>query len=386
MGYGEGSFDSGGGGYDGGGWDGGSSDWGGGDSDWSGGGHSGGGNADCDDCSKENRPKVYFIVVLNLLLDAIFALFLVSLFSSSERDICGSITDLNRGEQRICQTTKTEDVLFLTGAANVTAYRYSTKNLPPTETRIIQSSHSASADRYGYLYFDFALSAGGTITFSYEIGYKYWPCVADLYLMTPAQFHAFRTRHKTLSLWAHTGARRVNASYTAKEAGVYFLVADNDSSSSVHVEQSATITSSVFQVSNTTATQVCNSNCTLQGVRSDETVVVEYIGPELYVDAVMYHGNKKMPIGYLIGIIVLSVLVSCLLGAFVAVVVTLVKQRKTAKSSHVVDNVPDETTTGDTEGSTPQEMTPENDITQPLVTNTANDPVYYGTAPPPEYV
>ena len=224
------------------------------------------------------------------------------------------------------RSRKTEDVFFFTGAANVTAYRYSTKSLPPTETRIIQSSNSASADPEGYLYFDFALSAGGTINFSYVFGDGSLSEVADLYLMTPAQFDTFWHWHKARSLWAYTDAQRVNASYSAKEAGVYFLVVDNGSSRPVHVEQSVNITTSVFQVSNATATQVCTHNCTLQGVRSDETVIVEYTGPKLYVDAVMYHGRITLPKATLIFLLVLSVIVGCLLAAFVALLVVVVKQ------------------------------------------------------------
>ena len=377
MGYGEGSFYSGdgGGGYDDGGWNGDNSGWsGGGDND-------SGGSADSDDCSKENRTTLYIVLAFNVLVYATVGAVLLPLLSTWDTHICGSIIDLNCGEQRICRTTKSEDLLFSTAATNVRAYRYTTKNMPPTETRIIQSSHKALARRKGYLYFDFALSAGGTVNFSYKFGYDNLPEVADLYLMTPAQFDAFQRRHKTTSLWARTDVQSAEASYTAESAGVYFFVVDNDSDNNVHVKQSANITTSVFQVSDTTATQVCSHNCTLKRVHSDETVVVEYTGPRLYVDAAVYQGTKTLPTGSLIGTIVLSLLAALLL----AVLVVLIKQRRTSKSAPAVV-APAETTTAGTESSTPQEMTPEHDLTQPLVINTADEPVYYGTAPPPDYV
>ena len=95
MGYGGGSFDFGGGGFDGGGWDGGSSDLGGDD-----------GDADCDECSKENRPKFILGFVSFFLFLFALALILVGSLAPWARNVCGSITDLNRGEQRICQITK----------------------------------------------------------------------------------------------------------------------------------------------------------------------------------------------------------------------------------------------------------------------------------------
>lgn len=382
MGYGGGSFDSGGGGYDGGGWDGGSIDWG--YSGDYGGGDDGGGDysgGSGNDCSKENRPRFLLGLAAFFLFHFGLVLILVGSLSPWERDVCGSITNLNSGEQRICQTTRTENVYLNIEATNVTAYRYATKDLPPTETRILHSSNSATAGPHEYLYFDFALSAGGTINFSYKFSYSYWSEKADLFLMTLAQFHAFRLHHETQSLFARVDVKSVDASYTVEQAGVYFLVVDNDHYRYVSVAQSTNITTSVFKVSNTTAAQVCSSNCTMKGVRSDEVVIVEYTGPYLFANATVHHGIKKLPRGCAIAFIVFSVAVALLLAAFIAALVAVIKQCKEPKSAPVADP-PAETTTAGTEGSTPQEMTPDHDLDKPLIFSTPDEPVYYGTAPP----
>ena len=199
--------------------------------------------------------------------------------------------------------------------------------------------------------------------------------------MTPDQFDAFRRQHETECLFNRTGVKSVDASYTAEDAGVYFLVVDNNRYRYVNVDQSANITTSVFQVSNATAVQVCSDNCTFKGVRSDECVIVGYTGPELFVNTTVYHGRKKLPSGCLISVIVLSVFVGVLLATFVALLVIVIKRSKASKSVPVSD-APVENAIVGTENSTPQEMTPEHDIETPLVPNTADDPVYYGTAPP----
>ena len=155
--------------------------------------------------ARRRTAQSFFLpFVASFFLSFTVALIVVGALSPLEQDVCDSITDLNRGEQRICQTKKTEAVFFSTGATKVTAYRDATKDLPPTETRIIRTSHSATARTHGYLYFDFALSAGGTINLSCVFGCSFWPKVADLYLMTSTQFNAFQRRHQnTVSFCPH---------------------------------------------------------------------------------------------------------------------------------------------------------------------------------------
>lgn len=117
-------------------------------------------------------------------------------------------------------------------------------------------------------------------------------------------------------------------------------------------EQSANITISVFQVSNVTTRQVCSNNCTIEQVRSYESVIVENTDPELFVDLTVRHRRRKMLRDCVMSINVISVFVGVLLATFVALLVIVIKRSKASKSVPVSD-APVENAIVGTENPTP---------------------------------
>ena len=209
--------------------------------------------------------------------------------------------------------------------------------------------------------------------------------------MTPRQFHYFKSIHSIKSLWSYTDEMNVSGSFQANSSGVFFLVVDNKSGKQVSVKQSATITTTVFNVSNATALESCGSDCVLEGFQSNETVIVEYTGPELFVGATVSYGKRILPRSELIAFVVFAVITGASLVTSIWCVIIIERRNGECCNGHSEPpprSVPVETsTTAGKEVETPQEneKTPEHDLQKPLIDSTSEDPVYFGGDLPPEY-
>ena len=351
----------------------------------------GGGDCDCGNCcTKEERRLSSLITSFTVFASAGFALFAIGI-GPWTRTVCGDITSVNRGEQRVCKIANgTQDLLFHAPSQGVAAYRYANTKLPPTQLRTIQLSHSSDAAPEWYLYFDFALSENATVNFSYTFTFKNEPFAADLYLMTPSQFHYFKVTHNAKSLWSCTGENSVKGSFKANNSGVFFLVVDNTSGKQVSVKQTATIITMVYNVSNATAVESCGSDCVLKGFQNNETVIVEYNGPGLFVAATVSYGKRTLPREQFIAFIVLSVVTGILLTTIIWVVVINKRNGDCCNSQDEPPRraiLPETNPATGTEGKTPQEneVTPGRDLDVPLVSHAEDDPVFFDDGLPPEY-
>lgn len=116
--------------------------------------------------------------------------------------------------------------------------------------------------------------------------------------------------------------------FKANNSGLFFLVVDNKSNKQVSVKQTVTITTMVYNVSHFTALESCGSDCVLKGFQNNETVIVEYTGPELFVDATVSYGKRTLPKNKQNTFVVLLMLFCALVPAFVILWLTSGKRRR----------------------------------------------------------
>lgn len=120
--------------------------------------------------------------------------------------------------------------------------------------------------------------------------------------------------------------------FKANNSGLFFLVVDNKSNKQVSVKQTVTITTMVYNVSHFTALESCGSDCVLKGFQNNETVIVEYTGPELFVDATVSYGKRTLPKNKQNTFVVLLMLFCALVPAFVILWLTSGKKKASTES------------------------------------------------------
>ena len=201
--------------------------------------------------------------------------------------LCNDIGDINREEQRICRPPKTQSVEVRNDWGDLKVYRYAVENLPETHTRTTHWDYNETVWNDEPRHFRFELSAGGTVNFTL-VGKQ--GMVFDVFLMTREQYKEFESKGKTDSVWSNKTAAYSSVTYTAETAGLYYIVSSAPYGTLV-VNQRMTITTSVYNVSETTATEVCTRLCTFKDVRHDEVVILDYTGRSKNVVTFVYSGK-----------------------------------------------------------------------------------------------
>ena len=259
--------------------------------------------------------------------------------------VCDGADSLNRGEQRLCQPTTTSDVRLSARAADVTAYRYATAELPATENHT-ETFTAREEIRYRYYrYFNFALSAGGTAAWNYTLDKS-----ASVYLMNLTQFRAFERTNTRENLWRRVGQLEANGAYTAAVPGVYYLVVENRNSGArkVTAVESVTVTTAVYRVGDASAglrdSCAANTKCVFRDVTPEETVIAQYTGTRQSVDVALHNGKGKFNTQIISPVIVCAVV---LLGAgpyaillCVGLVLLIAEKREKAKNGPAPDSAP----------------------------------------------
>ena len=222
---------------------------------------------------------MWTLVVLAVLCGACCAMAAyVALAHARVPDVCDGIDGLNRGEQRTCRPPQTQDVRVTGTAADVTAYRYATAALPPTEPRTRVYTRREELRGRARRDLAFALAAGGTAALRCDV---YAGAALDVLLLDGAHD----------AVWSRTGTTRAATTFTARTAGVYRLVAAGRSPAvPSFLTLTANVTTAAYRVDRATASATCAAPCMLARVRADETVVVEYTGAREWVAAPVHRG------------------------------------------------------------------------------------------------
>ena len=322
---------------------------------------------------------------------------LVVLALESKTDaLCGGIDSVNKGEQRMCMPPKTQDVKISSYWEDLTAYRYDIKNLPETEVRTSYFEENEWIYKYSYTYFNFGLLPGGFMNFTYQTAYEN---MMDIYLMTPAQYRDFKNEKPFDFEWGSKNTSHASHVFTAKEAGVYYIVVDAKHKS-VKVLKKVDITTPAYKMSNSTAKEACGYSCTFKKVHNDEVVIIEYLGKRADVQVKVFSGKGSFQNSFIFPITLITIFM-VLTGAGSAVIIYhhVTKVQKSCKTKAATTEAQDTTTlqnenTPETE--TPTMATPEAmigdtlylDPSAPLISSAINDnvPFDYGTEPPPEFI
>lgn len=310
-------------------------------------------------------------------------------------DVCDNVNNINKNEQRTCQTKKTEDVKLSEYKTGLKAYRYDTIALPPTEERIRKIPYNEYVPTRNHKYFDFALSAGGTVEFTYTV--RGSSDEVTVYVMTPEQYDKFKSRRSETCEWTSGKTDVAHHLFTAPRAGIYYIVVDNREYHSVRVDEQVKIMTEVFKVDETTAKEFCNDKqrCKFKDVKKTETIIVEYKGAWDFADVQLFHGNGSFNKSILIPIVVMCILVLIVLGFFITTLLRVLKKcgkkakkitKKATKSvtddsgsSQPTGNVP-MTSTGYYDTSSASTMAPQ--ASYPTGSMPPQDAYYGGAAPP----
>ena len=200
--------------------------------------------------------------------------------------VCNDIEDINKGEQRMCRPPKTQNVKVINFRDHMKAYRYAVDNLPGTFMRTTHWDYNETVWSDEHRRFRFELSAGGVVNFTSQASPG---SVFDIFLMTRAQYKAFVSKGITDSVWSNKTTAYSSMTYTAETADLFYIV--SFARGTVGVNHQVTVTSSVYNVSETTASEVCTSNCILKTVRHDEVVILEYTGLSKNLVTFVYSGK-----------------------------------------------------------------------------------------------
>ena len=314
--------------------------------------------------------------------------------------LCGGITSVNQGEQRVCRPSKTQNVKVSRSWDRLTAYRYDIKDLPETEMRTTHWDYREWVQRNDYKYFDFALLPGGSVDFTY---YTIGRDMVDIYVMTLTQFNDFK-KGKTFNFeWCNKSTSHTSHVFTAKEAGVYFIVVDGKYTWT-KVYEFAEITTPAYKLSSSTAKETCEEDCKFKRVGNDEVVILEYLGSHAEAKVKVFSGKGPFQKSFIVPIVLISVFILFSGAGSVVLIyngVQIIQQSRKMKAFVSNTNAPtivqNETTLGTISDSATQATitpgtaindTPDPEPTAPLISYSANDEVstLYGTAPPPDNV
>ena len=377
----------------------------------SGGGWSGGGgrihfhsfyrsSRNSNDMKSSGAESIIIGATFGLICIGICISFPLFAFIMRPDALCGGITNVNRGEQRVCRPPKTQDVVISKFWGRLTAYRYDIKNLSETEMRTTHWDYQEWLQEGGYKYFDFALLPGGFVDFTY---YTIGNDMVDIYVMTLTQFNDFENKKSFKFEWCNKSTSYTSHVFTAKEAGIYLIVVDGKYTST-DVYETVRIRTPAYKLSSSTAKEICYKGCTFKRVGNDEVVILEYLGDYNYVEVKVFSGKGPFD-SFSIALIVLSSIFSLFFGACSVVLIyngvqkkqQLNKMKALVSNTNAPTTIQNETTLGTTSDSATQATitpgtaindTPDPEPTAPLISYSANDEVstLYGTAPPPDYV
>ena len=350
--------------------------------------------------SNEGTESLAFGLLLSLHFIALcIGLFFIAAESKSDA-LCGGITSINRWEQLMCTPPKTQDVRISRSLKDLTAYRYDIKNLPETTVRTSYLEETEWVSKHHYKYFNFGLLPGGFVKFTYRTAYG---DIADFYLMTFNQYVNFANEKPIEFEWCNKSTTYASYVFTAKEAGVYYIVVDaNYTSASVF--EKVNITTPAYKLSEDTAKDVCKEDCIFKKVSNNETVILEYLGEYADVRVKVFSGKGPFQKSFITPIVIMCVFI-LLSGAGSALLIyngitKLKKSRQTKVTISATTEAQNTQTTPQNEAKT--ENTPENDTpaaitpeatidgtpysdpTAPLIPCAVNNEelIYYGTAPP----
>ena len=139
---------------------------------------------------------------------------------------------------------------------------------------------------FGFRFQWITLQTEGTVNFTSQASPGR---VFDTFLMTQAQYKNFESKGRTESVWSNKTTSYSSMTYTAETADLLYIV--SSACGTVGVNQRVTVTSSVYNVSETTASEVCTSNCILKNVRHDEVVFLDYTGRSNNLVTFVYSGK-----------------------------------------------------------------------------------------------
>ena len=291
-------------------------------------------------------------------------------FVSLTDAVCNEIESITRGEQRICQPRKTQDVKISKTITNMTAYRYNINGLPEIETRTTKIECQDSI--YKFLHHDirFTLFNGGTINITCHTVNE---TRADFFLMTSTQFEQFRLEKDKSSEWSKRNASFVSTVFTTKDSGVYYIIVDAQYER-VSLDENVAITTSAYKVSNATAKETCTKDCRFKKVHKDEIVILEYLGFINSYDVKVYSGKyiDSYDLSPLFAIVPAA---AVFLAGVIAFGAAAIKKAKERYKGIALDR-------NDTPKTTPG-TTPSSDPATPLIPTAArgvdNPPVYNST-------
>ena len=216
--------------------------------------------------------------------------------------LCNDIESINREEQRLCRPPKKQNVEIRNSWDNLMAYRYAVDDLPETYMRTTHWEYEETVWNDEPRQFRFELSAGGTVNYSCQ-GKN--GMVFDVFLMTRAQHKEFESKGRTDSVWSNKTTADSSMSYTTSTADLYFIVSSAPYGT-LGVNQSVKVTTSVYNVSKSTAKETCTIPCTFKDVQNDEVVILEYTGSSKSVVTFVYSGKGGFRDLRLVLIIVMS--------------------------------------------------------------------------------
>lgn len=269
-------------------------------------------------------------------------------------DVCDNVDNINKNEQRTCQTKKTEDVKLSEYKTGLKAYRYDTVALPPMELRTRTITYNDYVPTRDYKYFDFALSAGGQVEFTYRV--RGSSDEVTVYVMTPDQYDKFESRRSKTCEWTSGKTDLAQHLFMAPRAGVYYIVVDNREFHSVRVDEEVKITTEVYKVNEATAKEYCNDKqrCKFKDVKTSETIIVEYKGAWDFADVQLFHGKGSFNKSVLVPVIIMCILVLIVLCFFIITLLRVLKKcgkkaKKVAKKAtkSVTDDSGSSQQTGD---------------------------------------
>lgn len=249
-----------------------------------------------------------------VLCGALAALIVVCVLFARLPNVCDGADSLNRGEQRLCQPEAPVDVKVSRAREDVTAYRYATAELPATEVHTETFVYQEKLARYDYRYFNFALSAGGNVSWEYTFSDK-----ASLYLMNVTQYRDFDKRSIRTNLWRKVDTLAASDTYTAAVAGVYYLAVENRHSRKVTAQERVTVTTARYRVDDAAhpPRESCptGTKCVFRRVQPDETVIAAYTGSRQSVNVAL-HAGKGAFNTEVISPIVVCVVIIVMLGPY----------------------------------------------------------------------
>ena len=282
-----------------------------------------GGGSKKNSCCSNMVMTIFLGIFLGIL---IIAVVVVITTQGRVDDVCDNVDNINKNEQRTCQTKKTEDVKLSEYKTGLMAYRYDTITLPSMDLRKRDITYNDYVPTRDHKYFDFALSAGGMVEFTYTV--RGSSDEVTVYVMTPDQYDKFKSRRSKTCEWTSGKTNIAQHLFVAPRAGVYYIVVDNREFHSVRVDEKVKITTEVYKVSETTAKEYCNDKqrCKFKDVKKSETIIVEYKGAWDFADVQLFHGDGSFNKSILVPVIVMCILVLIVLCFFIITLLRVLKK------------------------------------------------------------